>query len=639
MASLEAAIDEEMREVVGILEGKQKAGGRRPESPAVRTRSPGSPTSPLRSMLDVDNLGQRRSSSRGSTGIPFAMPSSSSSSRRVNPESAYRFDILPSIDAQARPKRVSQGGKLDVTAKPRAMSSVYGTSSGFLGSSNSRDRHNSMSGPLGRSKSGSPGPDRSASPGTRMLKPTSPASSSNKTLVTDSGKHIDADTAYRKLSDSALASSEGGLSSLPNTKGADPTTGTAPAPGGGVRLTKDDDGEDSAAVESSDNDSDSSDWEDGWSSTKKRERGRQRTRKESGGVDRMGRDIITAKTLLAAAEEERRDVAVSYKGRPSMLEPSINVTGPNGERMARRNSSGIVHPHTSFDQGGSGLSTPLHSDHEDDLAEIRSAQQLSLNISPIQSSPEAHRCVRQIVRGDYTQFADDAQKGLRRQRVYLVSTDVSPEAAYALEWTIGTVLRDGDTLLAVYAVDEEVGVVGNDASGAPISQGTTGRQESDHLKRTLSNHDGLPVVRPGFSALSNSIMATEANVAAMSKAERDRYQACVEVSDRCVKLLRKTRLQVRAVVEVFHCKSPKHMITEVIDFLEPTLVILGSRGRTALKGVLLGSFSNYLVTKSSVPVMVARKRLRKHSKYKRQNVRMSNVIAGSNDRLANAKID
>ena len=55
--------------------------------------------------------------------------------------------------------------------------------------------------------------------------------------------------------------------------------------------------------------------------------------------------------------------------------------------------------------------------------------------------------------------------------------------------------------------------------------------------------------------------------------------------------------------------------------------------------VLLGSFSNYLVTKSSVPVMVARKRLRKHSKYKRQNVRMSNVIQGSNDRLANAKID
>jgi hypothetical protein len=264
-----------------------------------------------------------------------------------------------------------------------------------------------------------------------------------------------------------------------------------------------------------------------------------------------------------------RDLSASYKGRNrSLLDPAINITGPDGERMTRRNSSGIVHPHTSFDQGGSGHSTPVHSDHEDNLAEIRSAQQLSLNISPIQSSPEAHRCVRQVVRGEYSQFAEDAQKGLRRQRVYLVSTDLSDEAAYALEWTIGTVLRDGDTLLAVYAVDEETGVTTTDASGAPVSQGTTGRLESDHLKRTLSNHDGLPTTRSGSttSPLANSIMSTEADVSAMGKAEKERYQACVEVSDRCVKLLRKTRLQVRAVVEVFHCKSPKHMITEVVSY-------------------------------------------------------------------------
>jgi hypothetical protein len=266
-----------------------------------------------------------------------------------------------------------------------------------------------------------------------------------------------------------------------------------------------------------------------------------------------------------------RDTSASYKVR-SLLDPNNGVIGPNGVRMTRKNSSGVVHPHTSFDQGGSEHSTPVHSDHEDSLAEIRSAQQLSLNISPIQSSPEAHRCVRQVVRGDYSQFAEDAQKGLRRQRVYLVSTDLSDEAAYALEWTIGTVLRDGDTLLAVYAVDEETGVTTTDATGAPISQGTTGRLESDHLKRTLSNHDGLPTTRSGVSPspLANSIMATEADVKAMGKAEKERYQACVEVSDRCIKLLRKTRLQVRAVVEVFHCKSPKHMITEVVSLPEPT---------------------------------------------------------------------
>jgi len=42
--------------------------------------------------------------------------------------------------------------------------------------------------------------------------------------------------------------------------------------------------------------------------------------------------------------------------------------------------------------------------------------------------------------------------------------------------------------------------------------------------------------------------------------------------------------------------------------------------------VLLGSFSNYLVTKSSVPVMVARKKLKKHSKSSVQRNRDGTVV-------------
>lgn len=229
------------------------------------------------------------------------------------------------------------------------------------------------------------------------------------------------------------------------------------------------------------------------------------------------------------------------------------------------NKKAGVHPHTSFDQSGSAVSTPYNSDTEADLSELKSAQLLSMSISPIQSSPEAHRCVRQIVRGNYANFLDDAEKGLRRQRVYLVATDLSEEAAYALEWTIGTVLRDGDTLLAVYAVDEEIGVGGTDAPGGPATGVITAKQESDSLMKTLSNHQGLGVEGPGPSPLSNSVSASEADVSTMGKTEKDRYQAAVEVSNRCVKLLRKTRLQVRVVVEVFHCKSPKHMLTEVVS--------------------------------------------------------------------------
>ena len=256
--------------------------------------------------------------------------------------------------------------------------------------------------------------------------------------------------------------------------------------------------------------------------------------------------------------EERQEKLRKLNG------PLINIEGPDGEKAMVRRKSTDVHPHTSFDQDNSRVSSAFSSDAEDQMAELRTAQQLALQITPIQSSPEAHRCVRQIVRGDYTQFAQEADTGLRRQRVYLVSTDLSDEAAYALEWTIGTVLRDGDTLLAVYAVDEEIGVA-TDALGAPIAQGTTGLQEGTHLKRTLSGHNGIPQGTP----LSSTIAAAEADVSKMGKAEKDRYQACVEVSDRCVKLLRKTRLQARVVVEVFHCKSPKHIITEVVRRLGP----------------------------------------------------------------------
>lgn len=168
------------------------------------------------------------------------------------------------------------------------MSSVYGTPSGFLGSGTPRDRHNSMSGAYNRSKSGSPGPGRSASPRTR-------------------GPALSTSEAMRKMSDSAMSDSESDFTAPPTRKASDPTQGTISAPGGGVRLNTDDDGEDSAAVESDDNNSSSnSDWDDGWAtgSSSNKARGRRRSRAESGGTDRMGREIVTAQSLFKTAKEE-----------------------------------------------------------------------------------------------------------------------------------------------------------------------------------------------------------------------------------------------------------------------------------------------------------------------------------------------
>ena len=235
--------------------------------------------SPTPRHLNTDN-GTVRSTSRNSTGIPFAMPKSAPSSprgSRMSDAAPYQFNSIASV---------SQTGP-----KPRAMSSVYGNSPGFLRSGSPRDRHNSMSGAYNRSKSGSPGPGRSSSPQTR-----GPAMSTSE--------------AMRKMSESAMTDSESDYIAPRRRKASDPSKGTTTAPGGGVRLTTDDDGdegEDSAAVESDDNNSESSsDWDDGWAtgSSSNKGRGRRRSRTESGGTDRMGREVITAQSLFKTAKEE-----------------------------------------------------------------------------------------------------------------------------------------------------------------------------------------------------------------------------------------------------------------------------------------------------------------------------------------------
>jgi hypothetical protein len=306
--SLESALDEEMREVMALLEGRPVAAARptRNESPSVaaRAQSPAASASPVRSMLDIDGPPMRsmldivsspgpRSSSRGP--VPSSPPPTTRglASPALNPESAYKFEMLPTIEAHSMPKRVSQGGKKN---KPRAMSSVYGESD-LLPSPRDQTRHGSLGGFLGKQKSSSPGPGRSQSPGGRKLNtnPLNLMPTPNK-YVTDTGKVIDMTSAYRRLSDAALLRAGGGLSNLPTRKGSDPTRGEALAPGGGVRLAIDESGDDEAAVESSaDDDTDDSDGES-WGAKKRR--GRRRTRAD--GTDR------TPKSLLAAAEEERQ---------------------------------------------------------------------------------------------------------------------------------------------------------------------------------------------------------------------------------------------------------------------------------------------------------------------------------------------
>jgi len=685
--SLEASLDQENREVLAALDAS-------PPSKASRTSTP---PPPVRSMLDVGSPTPRHGSIAGiGVGItrptqaskttldpsdpttytsPHSSKSSSPTLSKSSPvvtrqressgsdkpaayvglpkiqyddkrgfEHEYNFDmssIPSSVGASTRSipqgKRPREGSTVAMAA---AMSGDWsplevGMSGGHTG------RHNST---------GAVGSSHSLSPSSRIRKPgpstpgfLSPSSPPPK-YVTGSGTIVD-DTAHRRLSDKSTSFS---------TVADDSEEGTG-------RVPKDEVEEEDAVAESSEEEHSSSSDED-------ETRGRHlRRRKASEGEELTTIELTKAseqgeaKSQMAAAEEERIAVSTSQAVK-SLLEPSISVTGPTGEKIEKK---AVVEVRPSSNFAMSRSRSPALSQNEDgDTDAIKKAKSLSLNISPLDDRvPDRH--VRIILRGNWAKFHDEAEASQRTPKLYLCCTDLSTEASYAMEWTVGTILRDGDTLLAIYAIEDETAGKASEADREVLQAegaqaGKDAHEVMDTLTRQTTQGGGSSA---GLTAANKYVPATEAqsltgsvDAKKVSKKEMERLRAIEEVTQNFLRLVRKTTLQVRCMIEVIHCKSPKHLIlgavsrrhhhhlrgisrpvtdTSVpqIDELEPTLCVVGTRGRSSLKGVLLGSFSNYLVTKSSVPVMVARKKLKKprsQARISSNKIRLTNNLTASN---------
>ncbi|KAG5949445.1 hypothetical protein E4U53_005874 [Claviceps sorghi] len=619
-----------------------------------RNSSPATPNEPFFKTFSGSSQGYFRQRSGSDTAFKPAELGSRSRAKsdRV---SEYQFSgILPQYSGNHVAKRMAGSGSGKRLSNATLGDALRNADLSTLQLPGERGRNASLSGRLGQAQSKSPHnrwAARSRSPATfqSLLPP-------NKAMLHD-GKVVDISSAYRRLSDANLVFSGGSLSQLPMRKRSDDA--------GEGRLIKDYLGPDGEHLESSDDDDPpSSDDEDRGRKTAPRllnpdaheEAEAGATHSASGQGDRK---ILS---LLAAADEERSKIASqqsqSYTYR-SLLEPEIKITMSSGESAnSKPSKGGGIHPKTSYDQNPtSATPSTFDSDEEADMDDIARAQKLSFSMTNVLSAPDSHRSIRIIYRGDYTKIVQAADEDKQRVRKYLVATDLSDESTHALEWAIGTVLRDGDTLIAIYCVDEETGRVTGDGSLVPDEP--KAMREQAAAINTVANAKGIsaPVspVFPVFELRRSSALQlrgdstgrrTPASSPAPSnrgdtqRAVEERSRAVQEMTDKVLRLLRKTRLQVRVIVEVLHCKNPRHLITEVIDLINPTLVVIGSRGRSALKGVILGSFSNYLVTKSSVPVMVARKRLRKQSKYKQKAMKQINNLSNPTARsLANAKID
>ncbi|KAI5362003.1 Putative universal stress protein A family [Septoria linicola] len=488
--------------------------------------------------------------------------------------------VSPPVEADredyysSRPRHDRFGNPIPEGRRQNAMSSVYGNRKIRLpGDLGARDPRRPKS-PAPNFLPGDLGPN---DPRRASSRPTSSAGSPAPSATSGHGRHASDEVATRLEED-------------------------PPEPG-----NRQDSDSDADADADNDNDTDGDD----------SKRGRAMKRPVPGRTT-SGKAINVRDESSPDSEREQNDSSTSASAKPDPTKGQSRLSFAKDKRKTRLTSSSPsgkrrVHPSTAYDAAPSGTSTPLQSDDES-ASELRAAQKLSLSMSGIHSTPSAHRVIRQILRGDFEHFQREAEDGRKRQRMYLVATDISPEAEYALEWTIGTVLRDGDTLFAVYAADEDT--VGDDG-GVQLGHGAESVRDTASILKSMPTTIQHQSNTAGPSPLARSSLGGDTRSRSRgvySSADAERRKAVETITERCVRLLRKTRLQVRVVVEVFHCKSPRHMVTEVIDFLSPTLVIIGSRGQSAVKGVLLGSFSNYLVTKSSVPVMVARKKLRKHSK-------------------------
>lgn len=235
---------------------------------------------------------------------------------------------------------------------------------------------------------------------------------------------------------------------------------------------------------------------------------------------------------------------------------------------------------------------PYTSDMENKVdVQLASLLNSKTKLSQVDSDVLNQRAVGTITRGNF--FESTIQSNNKHPKSFMLCMDFSEESKYALEWTVGTVLVDGSVLYVFNVLDD-------------------------------SSNPNLNGIQP------NKDLATPSPVTT-SERERIRVNNVHEIQTQVQSLLSLTKLQVHVVIVSCHHPIPKQLIVSISKQMSPTLIIVGSKGIGALRGVIGGSLSNFLVRRCTSPVMVVKSRLKKLTK----KSKFSNVIHG----LAEAKID
>ncbi|PHZ11200.1 adenine nucleotide alpha hydrolases-like protein [Rhizopus microsporus ATCC 52813] len=143
-------------------------------------------------------------------------------------------------------------------------------------------------------------------------------------------------------------------------------------------------------------------------------------------------------------------------------------------------------------------------------------------------------------------------KRSRRSRTFMVATDLANYSEYALNWAKDAVLEDGDELIVLRVVTLEM------------------------------NRDDL-----------------------LQLEEQESKRISTEIMQRIIDDSHKQDKKVSVVVE-FVIGKVQETIQRMIALYQPSLLIVGTRGLSEFKGMLLGSISKYCLQHSPVPVTVVR---------------------------------
>lgn len=247
-------------------------------------------------------------------------------------------------------------------------------------------------------------------------------------------------------------------------------------------------------------------------------------------------------------------------GVKSLIEPERSPSRPHQK-------SNEVHPPSNF--GRSGPTAADFAGEDDVEADIQKAKNLGLNISPLDDSIQ-DRCVRMVIRGDWSRIQGEFENNNTSPRLYLVCTDLSMEATYAMEWTVGTMLRDGDTLLAIHAIEDENAPKESEGNAQVMAESakaaTDASDTMEMLTRQTTDLEKTPLRKQTkfVPAIEAPTLTGSMNLKTVSKKEKERFAAIDEITENFLKLVRKTPLQVRCMIEVIHCKSPKHLILNAV---------------------------------------------------------------------------